>query len=178
MVSARLQATSAPLETIIRVAGGHNWTPAMIEAHKARELAAAPPSSPIYAWSNTLSTCLFLVFLCSCYGAFASLYFENAMGLVASAVGISSTLELHKLKIRGPAQWQVMTPTQYEVILKTELPPQATAIVSKIKHFCPDIECKVHVLTQDNSMLDPILEVDGYFVLVWDDAGNIILPPV
>jgi hypothetical protein len=186
LTSPQLSAQGASLDSILRVAGAHNWSAEAIEAHKASELAKAPYGNRLWTIPTVRAVaelCHFAVYAGGWFVFGLALYYSSwplGVRLVCVIAGIAiMTFQIsHRFILRGPAKWSAMTVDDYLAIYNVALPAQARRIVDKVKHFRPSATCNVHVLTQDTVLLDPILEVDGRYPLVWDDQGNIVLPRI
>ena len=78
---------------------------------------------------------------------------------------------LGKIHMRGPAKWLTYQYNSYH----RSVPGLVETITREARMFRPDADIKIHALMQDDRVLDPVLEIDGYYVLVWN--GDTIIPP-
>ena len=205
-----IQSNLASIESTLNAAGAHRWTPEAIEAHKARELAKAPPASALWPYSHVLSKINRSVLIYSDLGMFVSTFLAFLAFFGGTIVGILSMLRdghffnsgtmflglvvlallgcgavalviyeashlISLIKMRGPAEWKVYV---YDRYFFFSVPSLAHRIIESSLMLRPDSTIRVHRLMQDECELDPILEIDGNCVLVWDKDGNIILPQV
>lgn len=74
------------------------------------------------------------------------------------------------IRFREPAHWEEYPAENYRGII----PSQAKKLISEARDKNRSV--KIHGLVQNNVRLDPILEIDGEFPLVWDENGIIVLP--
>ncbi len=84
-----------------------------------------------------------------------------------------TTQWLGGMTIRPPAQWIC----QGEFSHEGPIPEEARQLIAQAKLFKPAAAVNIHTLMQRDRVLDPILEIDGVYCLVWDEHGKIILPP-
>ena len=201
LAAADLATQEASLESILHTAGAHTWTPQMIEGHKQAELAKAPRPSILYYYRQLFEVVFCIATLCAIAGIVATLacalaYAGALMGSLLSLwifpsvlgtalnLAVLSTLSLAGIAwlclaqehraVLGPAEWTAKELAWTDGI---PMPSEAHALVNKTLALKPDARINVHVLSQDEMILDPILEIDGQYVLVWDQDGKIIRPP-
>lgn len=195
-------ARAEPISLLLN-AGVHLWTPQAIAAHKAAELAKAPPPSPLWAHSAFIAKanerfqifCVIVMFvaaLCLIGSAALSLglhglqtpeWAGQTMGISIMALGLSLVSLLligqyaHGIRFRGPAQWKTYSDIEYAHQHGGVLPAEAKSLIRIVDDHDPSTPVRVHALIQDERELDPILEIDGHYVLVWDEEGRIVAPP-
>jgi hypothetical protein len=203
-------AERASLSSVLCAFGAHNWTPTMIEAHKAHELAKAPKESFLWrfrnlfnliegctalAFSVSLAVLMLGVFVWGFSHLLSWLPFENtlyagelirwvsydillhsAVAFVLFGVCMSAMMRFGNTKITGPANWEVISLNKLP--WTHAFPELAVQLIEAAQTAKPDVDIDVHMLKQDKTTLDPVLEIDGQYVLVWDKLNNIVPPPV
>ena len=208
LAPSRLLAHAAGIDTVLRAAGAHNWSPEAIEAHKAHELAKAPPASKLWRWRHLIDwtvggfavvTCLaFFVLMIGVFGwligqglaqlpsqmpvtagiwtidiATTVVQVSLLVGVASSMLGMPPLVIFDQKQVHGPACWEVVPMGPFFPV-----PAEATRMIAIVTALRPDADIKLHMLKQDDAVLDPVLEIDGHYVLVWDAEGTIIPPPV
>ncbi len=95
-----------------------------------------------------------------------------ALGLLAISYGAYELSHaLGKIHMRGPAKWLTYQYNNYHL----SLPGLVETITREARMFRPEADIKIHALMQDDRILDPVLEIDGVYCLVWN--GDTIIPP-
>ena len=177
-------------ESLLKLAGADSWTVEQADAHKAAELAKAPPASPLlkyrwffrelpeffwrataFAWSNwhlviTAACSLWLfgfafsTIVCAFLGAMLGPFALAFLATVATNVDV-----------RGPAAWR------RDFAVGQKMPPRALALIEDIRGLLPNTQFYLDRLVQNDEVLDPVLYADHTPILVWDKDGHIVPPP-
>ncbi len=213
LASAVRSGNLATIQSILKATGGQLWSHEAIAAHKAAEVAKAPPASRLWPMFDQLSrlnrnvmglgdagagmaAILAVVFglfwlVVTAIAATVGFFIDvNVFGVVKTFLAWSFfaslgsfavcgcisyvTTELSLIKLRGPAQWVAFARADYQRCL----PEEASRIIDAAKMLIENPNIKIHALMQQEKVLDPILEIDGQYCLVWDADNNIIAPPL
>jgi hypothetical protein len=204
LTAAALACQEATLESVLHASGAHAWTPQMIEAHKQSELEKAPhvdiayyfvtPFRVVFFGSTILAAVsvlgLIVCTFCAMIGYLGSLsgiseastllafakyaVLACAVSLVCSVFVAGCCFTVQDREVKGPAKWVQMS---YDnAVGRVPIPNEALALLNAARAYKPDMHVILHVLFQDRVVLDPILEIDGHYVLVWDQDAKIIQP--
>jgi hypothetical protein len=191
----------ATMESVLRAAGAHAWTPQMIDTHKLAELAKAPRPGllyhilPVYQFVFGVAMFTFLGFAvmtigmalivaCAWAGSMLNLWGTPQMiydtALICTVITTLSAIatlcfwHFEQREILEPAKWVRMDLDFPDHCVP--VPIEARVIARSARMFKPGVRATLHALIQNKVILDPILEIDGHYVLVWDEKGTIILP--
>ena len=196
---------NASLEDKLRAIGIEPLDTATVEAHMERERAAVPYTrgatvlQPALAWFHshicqlyTASLICVLAGLCVAFLSYMiTSYFWGwdfpsntgalVPGVFLSGIAIlvlmaAKMLEMERITVLMPAQWQAVDPSSTDAVL-TNAPPEIQRVARLVKVNFPDTRLIVHQLCQEGYIFDPVLEVadadERAYIGVWD--GDVIV---
>jgi hypothetical protein len=125
-----------------------------------------------------------------------NIIWSSALSFVIAVFVLGAVCMLTGTKLHGQAKWRVdsfegylnsvhiaFMPNTAQVIPAPVMPAlafdmlKAANVGFDVLKSVTQTKVRVHSLWQDEHRLDPILEIDGLFVLVWDKDGMIVQPP-
>ena len=199
-----LKALGADTKTVLTALGYRVIPQEAIAAHKARELAKAPPPSrwliirPVTQWLmlngddmartslySAMTGCVVTVLVWGVWRFLSPTEDMYVILLVSSLTTLYLWLmtagwfglfdlswRLGEMKVRERAAWYPLA--ESSLIGDSHAPAEAARLIAEVRALRPGVSVVVHKLLQHERVLDPILEIDGHAVLVWDKDGKIL----